>query len=374
MIQNDIFSDLQHESILRAVESTGVRCTGRLVQLNSMENRVYSVEIETPGAQKNTAVVAKFYRPKRWDRSQLLGEHALAKALHVDGLQTPGYKTILDPALRVDDSFLWNPDTSVHSDLSRVTQEEKLHTLGKTGDFHFCVWEKISGRAPLEVSPEDLQRIGRIIARMHNLFERKFVPDRLSRPRLSTELWLLNPLSDLESWGKIPRNFESQIFDLGEKLLEGLSWFDDCVSFLPIHGDLHRLNLVQTDVGGDYWIVDFDDCVLGPEVQDLWLFASTCDISGFVSETETKSSLDFLLEGYNQLRRMPQGSEALVEPLRTMRMFYYIGWIAKRWKSDEMFRTTFGFFESERFWEQTFTDLEEQYVKLEQEGLLDFGH
>jgi Ser/Thr protein kinase RdoA (MazF antagonist) len=370
-LNQDVFSNLSSEKILSAVESTGLRCTGRIVPLNSMENRVFSVDIEANTISSQPivkSVVAKFYRPGRWNRSQLLGEHALAQVLSFDGIQTPAYLPILDPTFGVEPksdflSVLRNP-----KDLAQL----KSHaTLGQIPGYFFCVWQKISGRAPLEVLPDDLRRIGRLIARMHNLFESRFDVPSLNRPKLETNVYLLAALSHLEDSGLVPKNFQDVLFRLGEDFLSGLSWFDHCLPFLPIHGDLHRLNLVKTEQAGDYWIVDFDDCVLGPEIQDLWLFASTCDISGHIPEHETRTALDFLLEGYSHMRKLPEGSLQLVEPLRTMRMIHYMGWIAKRWAQDEMFRSTFSFFTTQTYWERTIQDLEEQKALLEDQGLLE---
>ena len=66
---------LTPERILDAVEaSTGLRCTGRTMALNSMENRVYEIEIELDEKPKNPAdafVIAKFYRPGRWSLEQI---------------------------------------------------------------------------------------------------------------------------------------------------------------------------------------------------------------------------------------------------------------------------------------------------------------
>ena len=66
---------------------------------------------------------------------------------------------------------------------------------------------------------------------------------------------------------------------------------------------------------------------------------------------------------------MPAGEETLVEPLRTLRMIYYMGWIASRWH-DPLFKDTFGFFSEFSYWERALADLERQYEVLEEKGLL----
>lgn len=358
----DVFHGLDNECILAAAESTGLRATGRVIQLNSMENRVYSVEME------EESVVVKFYRPGRWTRENLLAEHALALLLQEENISTPKYHAIVDDEYAVDSSTVFERIFRPHIPWKTYNGR----TLGKLGSWYFCVWEKVAGRSPLEMNVEDLRRAGRLIARMHNLFESGIDTDHFPRHRLATDYFLNDALAHLEEWGGIPRNIEAQIFDIAEELLAGLSWLDGCMDFIPVHGDLHRLNLIQTRDGGEFWMVDFDDSYLGAEIQDLWLLASACDVSGEVPPESGQTAIDFLREGYELLRRLPEGSETLIEPLRTLRMVHYMGWIARRWKEDELFRTTFTFFPTERYWEDTLQDLEKQKALLESEGLLHF--
>ena len=77
------FFSLGPERILEAVESAGFQCTGRILTLNSMENRVYEVEIEVdnPQTPSDRFRIAKFYRPGRWSEAQILEEHAFLKEL-----------------------------------------------------------------------------------------------------------------------------------------------------------------------------------------------------------------------------------------------------------------------------------------------------
>ena len=67
------YAGLEPEVVLDAVESQGRRCSGRLLALNSYENRVYQV-----GLEDGPALVAKFYRPQRWNDATILEEHAFS--------------------------------------------------------------------------------------------------------------------------------------------------------------------------------------------------------------------------------------------------------------------------------------------------------
>ncbi|HEY4690662.1 MAG TPA: phosphotransferase, partial [Anaerolineae bacterium] len=77
------YSGLTPDCVLDALQSAGVRGDGRLLALNSYENRVYQVWLEEAAADgsppsPNASVVAKFYRPARWTDAQILEEHAFA--------------------------------------------------------------------------------------------------------------------------------------------------------------------------------------------------------------------------------------------------------------------------------------------------------
>src|ERR1700678_1188187 len=70
------YSELSPETVLDAIEAVGHRCDGRVLALNSYENRVYQIGIED-----GEPVVAKFYRPARWSDAAIAEEHAFAAEL-----------------------------------------------------------------------------------------------------------------------------------------------------------------------------------------------------------------------------------------------------------------------------------------------------
>lgn len=370
---SDQFSALDADLILLAAEATGFRSTGRFQQLNSMENRVYAVEVEDETQPKGIGqLIVKFYRPERWTPQMLVSEHALLQILTEEKIETPKLIPLtqmsrVHPASRALDHIILSDEQQ---------PSNQRPTLGQLGPFCFAVWEKVRGRVPLELEEQDLLSIGRTVARMHNLFERKINPDHFSRIQFSLDLYLGQPLKNLMHWNQVPRQFEQPIFELIERLARGLEWLPQADPFLPVHGDLHRLNLVQTTEGGQFWFVDFDDCQLGLAMQDLWPLASTCgvtlpthmqDIEGMDPSTY---ALDLLTEGYREFRGLPTDWKVFVEPLRTLKMVHYLGWIAGRW-SDPFFRQTFSFFEDTQYWEKTYFELSDQFQLLTQKALLE---
>jgi Ser/Thr protein kinase RdoA (MazF antagonist) len=364
------FAQLDAELILAAVESTGFRSTGRFQQLNSMENRVYAVEIEDEQHSRGlNQVIIKFYRPKRWTAAMLVSEHALLRLLSEEGIETP-------PLFPLHDSSFVHPEAYSLREKLRGEFAVKCPaspTLGLVDGFCFAVWKKMMGRVPLELEEKELLSLGRTIARMHNLFERSIDLKTFVRPQFSMDMYVHTPLKHLVASNKVPRQFQSGLFQLIERLGRGLEWLPESDVFIPVHGDLHRLNLVQTTDGGQFWFVDFDDCQLGLALQDLWPLASTCGIQvpqHLENVSSSSYALKLLTEGYQEFRALPNDWEIFVEPLRTLKMIHYLGWIAGRW-DDPFFRQTFSFFEDVDYWEKTYFDLMDQYQTLGAGGCLE---
>ena len=72
------YQSLTPDVVMDALASVGLMGDGRQMALSSYENRVYQAHLED-----GSAVVAKFYRPKRWSEAQILEEHAFSQELVV---------------------------------------------------------------------------------------------------------------------------------------------------------------------------------------------------------------------------------------------------------------------------------------------------
>ena len=80
------YEALTPDLVVDALDHVGLAGDGRLMSLNSFENRVYLAHLEDglapdPLAGALDAVVLKFYRPGRWSTAQILEEHAFAAEL-----------------------------------------------------------------------------------------------------------------------------------------------------------------------------------------------------------------------------------------------------------------------------------------------------
>jgi Ser/Thr protein kinase RdoA (MazF antagonist) len=104
-------------------------------------------------------------------------------------------------------------------------------------------------------------------------------------------------------------------------------------------------------------VVDLDDAMQGPAVQDLWMIVS--------GDADTQAQQRrALLEGYEQFREFDDRELALVEPLRTLRMLRHSAWLAARW-SDPTFPLHFPFFGTPAYWSEQTTQLREQLLAMQ---------
>ena len=308
------YATLSPDAVLAAVESVGVRTDGRLLALNSFENRVYQVGIE-----EASPLVAKFYRGGRWSDAAIAEEHAFA--LELSAAELP----VVAP-LRFDGATL-------------------LHAAG----YRFALYPRQGGRAPELESADNLAWMGRLLARLHGVggrarFSARGTLDRatlIAAPSHSVLASALMPATLRDRYARVIETLDGLIAERFAEVGD--------VRHLRLHGDCHAGNVLWTDSGPHF--VDLDDARMGPAVQDLWMLAPN------------PRALDLLLEGYAEFRDFDRRELALIEPLRLMRQIHYAGWIAQRWH-DPAFPRAFPFVGEARWWEQHVNDLFEAIEAL----------
>ncbi len=319
------YQALTPAQILNAVEGLGWVCDGRLLALNSYENRVYRV-----GLENHAPVVVKFYRPHRWSDAAILEEHAFSQAL-VDR-EVPVAAPLTD-----DDG----------------------DTLYRFEQFRFAVYPCYGGRAPELDNPDHLVQLGRFVARIHNVAATQSFAHR---PTLSVDEFGEQAYQYLLDHDFIPGDLKLAYRTLAEDLMVRIrrrcSQAGD-VQFIRCHGDLHASNVLWSDSGA--MILDLDDARNGPAVQDLWMLLS--------GEREYQTArLADLLSGYEQFRAFDARELHLIEALRTLRIIHYHAWLARRW-ADPAFPRAFPWFNSQRTWEQHILTLREQAANLDEPPL-----
>ena len=281
------FHALNPSAMLDAVESTGRRCTGEVLELNSYENRVYRV-----GLEDAAPVVAKFYRPQRWSDAAILEEHDFT--LELAELDIPVVPPLIDAGI----------------------------TLHHAGPFRFALYPLKGGRAPDLEDGAQLEQFGRFLGRIHACgAQRPFA----HRPTLTIEHFGDESYAYLLDHDFLPPELVSNYEHLAEDLLDAVEERMHAVGevdILRLHGDCHPGNILWTDAGPH--IVDFDDARMGPAVQDLWMF-----VTGERAQMELH--LRELLAGYTRFHDFDARELALIEPLRTLRIMHYAAWLGRRW-------------------------------------------
>jgi len=318
------YADLSPELVLDALDSVGVRGDGRLLALNSYENRVYQVGIED-----GAPLVAKFYRPLRWSDAAILEEHALVRELAEREIPAV-------PALELGGA-----------------------TLHRFGGYRFSLFERRGGRAPELDDAATLEWLGRYLGRMHAVGA---LTAYRERPALDIDSFGREPLAYLWQHDFIPADLAEAYRAVSTQALDGVQrCFERAgeVALLRLHGDCHAGNVLWTDTGPHF--VDFDDSRMGPAIQDLWML-----LSG--ERAEMVRQLAEVLAGYEDFREFDARELHLVEALRTLRLIHYSGWLARRW-DDPAFPRAFPWFNTQRYWQDRILELREQIALMDEPPL-----
>jgi Ser/Thr protein kinase RdoA (MazF antagonist) len=318
------YSALSPDCVLDALDSIGLRGDGRLLALNSYENRVYQVGIED-----DQPLVAKFYRPGRWSDAAILEEHAFTEELLA--AEIPAV-----PALALQGS-----------------------TLHHYQGFRFAVFERHGGRAPELDDPAVLEWTGRYIGRIHTVGAAKAFQHR---PALDIASFGTEPCHFLQTNGFIPPDLKDAYAAISKQALDGVQRSFERAGELPqlrLHGDCHGGNVLWTGSGPHF--VDFDDSRMGPAIQDLWMM-----LSG--ERAEQVRQMSDILAGYEDFCDFNPRQMHLVEALRTLRLIHYSAWLARRW-DDPAFPAAFPWFNTQRYWQDRVLELREQVALMDEPPL-----
>ena len=318
------FDTLTPSFLMDAIESRDLMCDGRILALNSYENRVYQIGIEDA-----EPIIAKFYRPGRWSDQQILEEHALTFELAAQELP------VVAPIAR-------DEHTSLH------------HYQG----FRFALYERKGGRSPELDFQDNLTILGRLLARMHAVGSRQSFQ---FRPSISIQDWAEDSrrfISEEIIPAELRPAYETLTRDLILRMHDTMQRAGS-VRSIRVHGDCHAGNMLWRDELPHF--VDFDDSRQAPAVQDLWMLLS--------GDRELQSvQLKKILQGYLQFNDFDFNELQLIEVLRTLRIMQYSAWLARRWK-DPAFPMAFPWFNSVRYWEEHILSLREQLGALQEPPL-----
>ena len=317
------YDQLTPDFVLDAIESIGLETDSRILSLNSYENRVYQV-----GLEENQPIIAKFYRPFRWSKQAILEEHHFTQDLLAQEI------SVISP-LEIKDS-----------------------TLHEYQGFYFTVFPRQGGHAPEVDCPDTLFRIGRNIGRIHQASGNKIFQ---YRKNLSVEEWATESQRYLLQENFIPSSLIPAYESLSKDIIKKITsiWQSTSIKPIRLHGDCHLGNILWREDTAHF--VDFDDCMNGPAIQDIWLL-----LSG--DRYQQTQQLIEIIEGYEEFCEFDPKEIKLIESLRTLRMMYYSAWLARRW-SDPAFPMFFPWFNTERYWSDHILELREQLAILDEPSL-----
>ena len=298
------FASLTPDTILDALDSVGVYAESGLLALNSYENRVYQFK-----AEDNKRYVVKFYRPERWSAEQIKEEHAFAQELQ---------------------------DAEVPVVASQVIDGE---TLFNHKGYHFTLFPSVGGRQFEMDNLDQLEQLGRLIGRMHQVAKGKpFV----HRPTMGCEEYLDQAHIHLQQSKLVNPAMELPFYTVLEQVIAKTKQLYDVRDSMRLHGDCHSGNILWSQ-DQTLTFVDLDDSRQGPAIQDLWMMLSGARDNQLLQ-------LDTLVCAYEEFADFNHSQLALIEPLRAMRMVHHMGWIAKRWQ-DPAFERSFSWFAEDKYWD-----------------------
>jgi Ser/Thr protein kinase RdoA (MazF antagonist) len=317
------YANLDPHLILDAVESAGFQCSGGMIALNSFENRVYQIGIEDA-----EPVIAKFYRPNRWSDSAILEEHQFE--IELQALEIP----VIAPLAAADGK-----------------------TLHHFQNYRFAVFPRQGGRTMELDNLDHLEWMGRFIGRLHAVGAIRPFQHRM---RLDVQTYGYDAYQFLLKNDFFPPALKDQFVSVVTELLNKIEQriaATGTIKTLRLHGDCHAGNVLWNNSGPR--IVDLDDCLMGPAIQDIWML-----ISGNTPD-QVNLQLDCLLTGYQEFHDFNYAEIHLIEVLRALRMIHYCAWLAKRW-DDPAFPLNFPWFNTVEYWQMQLEDFREQIMLLEQ--------
>lgn len=315
------FETLSPDTVIDAVEAAiGQRMTGFTAPLPSYINRVY--ELQTMAGER---VIAKFYRPGRWERAALEEEHQF-----MQDCAAAEIPVVLPMEL------------------------QNGYTIEAVNGIYFSVYPKRLGREFEIIEDEDWQRIGTLIARIHNVGQTREAPNRIHlHPTVSTA----GDVQRLVESGHIPPRYLDEFENVCGRILEMATPLFEGTERIRIHGDCHSGNVIYRPESG-IMLIDFDDMMTGPPIQDLWFllpeYAEKC-----------QWEIEMMVEGYELFRPFDQTSILLIEPLRAMRIIYFMAWCSRQ-ANDFQFRNNFPDWGSDAFWQIELNGLNNQLVIIKE--------
>ncbi len=297
------------------------RCQAICRQLNSYINRVFELESED-----GQGLIIKFYRPGRWSKQTL----------------TEADQFILE---------LQKQEIPVVAPLLLDNGE----TLARHEQVLFSLFPRMGGRFLDEFSDDQWLEIGRLLGRMHRVGAARTAAHRETMHPLQTTT---AQVQFLVGGNFMPPHLQARFSEVCSQLIDLIAPMFADMETIRLHGDCHFGNLIHRP-DESFFLIDFDDMVNGPPVQDVWMLFPSY-------RRESLPEIELFLEGYETFRSFDRNSLLLIEPLRAMRYIHYAAWCARQ-SGDPGFSNQNPEWGTELYWQEEINDLVKQVERIRQE-------
>ncbi len=317
------FGLLTPDRVINLVENAlGLPFTNLFRPFNSYINRVFELE-----QQDGRMLIVKFYRPSRWSREAIVQEHEFLRELSTHEI------SVIAPLKLLDGS-----------------------TLGVYKGIHFAMFPKCGGRCLDEYSDDQWLELGRLLARVHNIGS---IHGADARIRLEPAATTLPQAEKILQSGLIPKDLRGEFSTVIDELIAEIQPLFDGIEMGRLHGDCHYANIIHRPPE-TFSLIDFDDMVVGPAIQDFWML-----LPGVLEDSFVEA--DLFLEGYETFRPFDRRTLRLIEPLRAMRYVHYMAWCIHQVVEDGETRVMDNFGTPE-YWLQEINDLRDQLITIRKPG------
>ena len=336
-MQTRLFDLLTPQVAVQALEqSYSLTLDGTVSPYPSYINRVYGVRTDD-----GEELIAKFYRPGRWRWEALLEEHRFIEDC------ARGDVPVVAPIADSDGDTLQELEVETTGNPGDNPGDDPADTRTRCETFAFALFPKRGGRNFDAESDEQWFRLGALAGRCHLAGGTRTAPNR---PVLAPST-AAGYVAELIEDGVVHPDCREEFEELCGTTIETFVPMFDGVRYQRVHGDCHRGNILERP-GEGLLLIDFDDTMSAPPVQDIWLLlpdhAENC-----------RRELTMLLEGYEQFLPFDHATTALIEPLRFMRIIYFLTWQARQ-RHDYWFQNAHPDWGSKAFWITEREDLRSQ--------------
>ena len=310
------FKQLTEHLVLDCVENIiADRLTALCLKRNSYINRVFEVESQ----RTKQRYIVKFYRPDRWTKDMIQEEHDFL-------------------------AYLTKHELPVIAPL-----QFKHKSLFEFDGIYFTVFPKKGGRAISELNQDQWIQVGRMLGRLHQLSSAKTA---LSRIRWTPEHATKEQLNTLLKSETVPTDYVASLTRTVEQFITFTEKHFKQQELFLLHGDCHLGNLIDRPNDGLY-LVDFDDMVIGPAIQDVWMLLPD-------NIDHCQQEIAWFLEGYRLFRDFSQTSFDLIPTLKAMRQIHYAAWCAIQ-ADEAQFKHHFPNWGTIQYWNELIKDVQASF-------------